>query len=84
MLLWEGSLMAFINIKPELKQNMERLSDILNIPEPLLISANANASADELYFPGVSFHAGKTFKQQKHMNSCNYWRINTRLKMNSG
>ena len=51
--------MAFINIKPELKQNMERLSDILNIPEPLLISANANAAADEFYFPGVSFHAGK-------------------------
>ena len=51
--------MAFINIKPELKQNMERLSDILNIPEPLLISANANAAADEFYFPGASFQAGK-------------------------
>lgn len=73
MLLWEGSLMAFINIKPELKQNMERLSNILNIPEPLLISANANAAADEFYFPGASFQAGKTFQQPKHMNSCNYW-----------
>lgn len=51
--------MAFINIKPELKQNMDRLSNILNIPEPLLISANANAAADEFYFPGASFQAGK-------------------------
>lgn len=65
MLLWEGSLMAFINIKPELKQNMERLSNILNIPEPLLISANANAAADEFYF------RERLFKQEKRSSSRN-------------
>ncbi|KAA6451457.1 M14 family metallopeptidase [Bacillus swezeyi] len=51
--------MAFIKIKPDLKQNMSRLSDILNIPEQLLISANLGASLDEFYFPGVNQQAGK-------------------------
>ncbi|MGG3067953.1 M14 family metallocarboxypeptidase [Bacillus glycinifermentans] len=51
--------MAFINIKPELKQDMSRLSDILNIPEPLLVSANLNADVGEFYFPGLHPQAGK-------------------------
>ncbi|NWN79451.1 M14 family metallocarboxypeptidase [Bacillus sp. (in: firmicutes)] len=51
--------MAFIYIKPELKQDMTRLSDILNIPEPLLISANLHADLDVFYFPGLHVQAGK-------------------------
>ncbi|MFN2745341.1 MULTISPECIES: M14 family metallopeptidase [unclassified Bacillus (in: firmicutes)] len=63
--------MAFIKIKPELKQNLSRLSDILNIPEQLLISANLGASVEEFYFPGASLEAGnntptaETYEQMK-------------------
>lgn len=53
--------MAFITVKPEIKNNLANVAKELKIDEELLKSANRSAQKHQLYCPGyvIEEHSGK-------------------------
>lgn len=71
-------MMAFITVKPEIKNNLSRVARELKIDEELLRRANRTAQEHQLYCPGyvIEEHSGKeieTIQDIKRFYSLGSW-----------